>query len=63
MDLGDIVTFKDENGNTLTGTIVNIYIVPKDYNLVDINVDGVIYHIFGKWCCTKYIITQFQRCI
>lgn len=43
MDLGDIVTFKDENGNTLTGTIVNIYIVPKDYNLVDINVDGVIY--------------------
>jgi hypothetical protein len=42
MNLGDEVIFK-VNGETLTGTIVNIYVVPKDYNLVDINVDGTIY--------------------
>lgn len=42
MNLGDVVAFNID-GQTLTGTIVNIYVVPKDYNLVDINVDGVIY--------------------
>ena len=42
MDLGDVVTFTYE-GQALTGTIVNIYIVPKDYNLVDIDVEGTIY--------------------
>lgn len=42
MNLGDVVTF-NVDGQTLTGTIVNIYVVPKDYNLVDIDVDGVIY--------------------
>ena len=45
MNLGDIVTFK-VNGESLTGTIVNIYVVPKDYNLVDIDVAGVIYKGF-----------------
>lgn len=42
MNLGDVVTF-NVDGQSLTGTIVNIYVVPKDYNLVDIDVDGVIY--------------------
>ena len=42
MNLGDIVTFQVD-GETLTGTIVNIYVVPKDYNLVDIDVSGTIY--------------------
>ena len=45
MNLGDEVTFK-VNGETLTGTIVNIYVVPKDYNIVDIDVAGVIYKGF-----------------
>lgn len=43
MNLGDRVTFIYEN-QTITGTIVNIYVVPKDYNLVDIYVDGVVYY-------------------
>lgn len=42
MNLGDIVQFQVDN-ETLTGTIVNIYVVPKDYNLVDIDVSGTIY--------------------
>ena len=42
MNLGDIVQFQ-VNNQTLTGTIVNVYIVPKDYNLVDIDVSGTIY--------------------
>lgn len=42
MNLGDTVTFTYD-GETLTGTIVNIYVVPKDYNLVDIDVSGTIY--------------------
>lgn len=43
MNLGDTVTFQVD-GETLTGTIVNIYVVPKDYNLVDIiDVSGTIY--------------------
>lgn len=42
MNLGDTVTFTYE-GQTLTGVIVNIYVVPKDYNLVDIDVNGIIY--------------------
>lgn len=43
MTLGDRVTFK-VNNETLTGIIVNIYVVPKDYNLVDVDVNGTIYY-------------------
>ncbi len=38
MNLGDNVQFK-VNNQTLTGSIVNIYAVPKDYDLVDIAVN------------------------
>jgi hypothetical protein len=51
MNLGDRVSF-DFNDETLTGTIVNIYVVPKDYNLVDIDVDGVIYYGIQTDNCT-----------
>ncbi len=51
MKLGDQVTFKVDN-QTLTGTIVNIYIVPKDYNLVDISVNGVVYYGIQTDECT-----------
>lgn len=53
MNLGDVVTFEDEEGNTLTGTIVCIYAVPKDYDLVDINVNGVTYFGISTENCTK----------
>ena len=43
MRLGELVKF-NHDGETLEGTIVNIYAVPKDYDLVDIEVDGEIYH-------------------
>lgn len=33
------------NGEWKSGTIVNVYVVPKDYNLADVEVDGVI--IYG----------------
>lgn len=51
MNLGDIVQFKINN-ETLTGTIVNVYIVPKDYNLVDIDVEGTIYKGIETNACT-----------
>ena len=51
MNLGDVVTFTN-NGESLTGTIVNVYIVPKDYNLVDIDVDGTIYKGIQTDTCT-----------
>lgn len=51
MNLGDVVQFQVD-GQTLTGTIVNIYVVPKDYNLVDIDVDGVIYKGIETDTCT-----------
>lgn len=51
MNLGDIVTFKVDD-ETLTGTIVNVYVVPKDYNLVDIDVDGTIYKGIESDTCT-----------
>ena len=51
MNLGDVVSFEN-NGETLTGTIVNIYVVPKDYNLVDIDVSGVIYYGIQTDSCT-----------
>lgn len=51
MNLGDSVKFKTEDGTTLIGTIVNIYVVPKDYNLVDIDVSGVIYYGISTEVC------------
>ena len=44
MEIGDIIQVKINN-KLVTGEIVNIYVVPKDYNLVDILVDGQI--IYG----------------
>lgn len=41
--LGDQVTFT-KGGATLTGYIVNIYAVPKEFDLIDVIVDGVIYY-------------------
>jgi len=41
--LGDEVTFT-KDGKTLTGYIVNIYAVPKDFDIIDVMVDGVIYY-------------------
>lgn len=51
-NLGDIVKFKTEDGTTLIGEIVNVYIVPKPYDLVDINVSGVIYYGIQTDNCT-----------
>lgn len=42
MYLGQWVRFQVDN-EWLEGVIVNIYVVPKDYNLVDIDVNGTIY--------------------
>lgn len=43
MRIGDHVKFV-RDGKTLEGEIANIYAVPKDYDLVDIVVDGETYY-------------------
>lgn len=40
MNIGDKVKFTN-GGLTLTGVIVNMYAVPKDYDLIDVKLDGV----------------------
>ena len=42
MQLGDIVTFKVDD-QILTGTIVSLYAMQKNPDLMDINVDGITY--------------------
>lgn len=51
MNVGDRVKFQTEDGVWLEGTIVNVYVVPKDYNLVDIDVDGIIHYGIETEAC------------
>lgn len=39
MNIGDIVKV-ELNGEWQEGTITNIYAVPKDYDLIDVDVNG-----------------------